>query len=82
MLARLPSGLYTTGTTARESQRRWKAAAGPSGLPRSGVALPFADGTAMQSILNETQDVELLVATALTAAGYLIGAVVFLTALL
>ena len=37
---------------------------------------------AMQSILDETQDVELLLATAFTAAGYLIGAVVFLTALL
>jgi hypothetical protein len=38
--------------------------------------------TAMQSILDETQDVELLLATALTAAGYVIGAAVFLAALL
>jgi hypothetical protein len=36
----------------------------------------------MQSILDETQDVELLLATALTAAGYVIGAAVFLAALL
>jgi hypothetical protein len=36
----------------------------------------------MQSILEETQDVELLVATALTAAGYVIGAAVFLAALM
>ena len=36
----------------------------------------------MQSILAETQDVELLVATALTAVGYCIGAAVFLAAFL
>jgi hypothetical protein len=36
----------------------------------------------MQSILDETQDVELLLATALTAAGYVIGAAAFLAALL
>ncbi len=41
----------------------------------------FEEAKAMQSILEQTQDVELLWATALTAAGYLIGAVVFLTAL-
>jgi hypothetical protein len=35
----------------------------------------------MQSILDETQDVELLLATAFTAAGYVIGAAVFLAAL-
>jgi hypothetical protein len=36
----------------------------------------------MQSILDETQDLELLLATAMTAAGYLVGAVVFLAALM
>ncbi len=36
----------------------------------------------MQSILDETQDIELLLATALTACGYVIGAAVFLAALL
>jgi hypothetical protein len=36
----------------------------------------------MQSILDETQDVELLLATAVIAAGYVIGAAVFLSALL
>jgi hypothetical protein len=36
----------------------------------------------MQSILDETQDLELLVATALTALGYVIGAAAFLSALL
>jgi hypothetical protein len=35
----------------------------------------------MQSILDETQDVELLLATAITAAGYVIGAAVFLAGL-
>jgi hypothetical protein len=36
----------------------------------------------MQSILDETQDLELLVATAFTAAGYVIGAAVFLAGFL
>jgi hypothetical protein len=36
----------------------------------------------MQSILDETQDVELLLATALTAAGYVIGAAAFLATFL
>jgi hypothetical protein len=50
--------------------------------PNPGTAPPTASGDiAMQSILDETQDVELLVATALTAAGYVIGAAVFLAAL-
>ena len=35
----------------------------------------------MQSILDDSQDVELLLATALTAAGYVIGAAVFIAAL-
>jgi hypothetical protein len=50
--------------------------------PHPGVALLRRMANAMQSILQETQDVELLVATAVTAAGYLIGVVVFLTTLL
>ena len=50
--------------------------------PHRGSAPSSSVANAMQSILDETQDIELLVATALTAAGYLIGAVVFLTALL
>jgi len=50
--------------------------------PKPGTAPSTVRVTHMQSILDETQDVELLLATALTAAGYLIGAAAFLAALL
>jgi len=55
----------------------------PKGLSHfPGTALPAGHrALAMQSILDETQDVELLLATAFTAAGYVIGAAVFLAAL-
>lgn len=64
------------------SRRRKESDAGLRGLSHPGTAPPTARDTAMQSILDETQDVELLVATALTAAGYVIGAAVFLAGLL
>ena len=64
------------------SRCRQKAVAGQGLSHSQGRRLPRAIGRhAMQSILDETQDVELLLATALTAAGYVIGAAVFLAAL-
>ena len=50
--------------------------------PKPGTAPPTVRDTHMQSILDETQDVELLLATVVTAAGYVIGAAAFLAALL
>lgn len=83
MLAALPSRLYIPGALRGGSRCRRKAAAGRGLSQPFGTALPTALGhNAMQSILDETQDVELLLATALTAAGYVIGAAVFLAALL
>jgi len=80
VLAALPSGLYRKGTLSKESQRLERRRLALADCPMSGRR-SLEEAKAMQSILDETQDVELLWATALTAAGYLIGAVVFLTAL-
>jgi len=50
--------------------------------PTLGGSAAFCGGEAMHCTLLQKQDVGLLVATALTAVGYLIGAAAFIAALL
>jgi hypothetical protein len=82
VLAALPPCLYIRGDPFGGSRRRRKAVPARRTVPTPGTALARVGTVAMQSILAETQDVELLLATALTAAGYVIGAAAFLSAFL
>lgn len=84
MLAGHPSWLYKGCNPRGGELVSTESGTGLGGLsqPRDG-AHPRYGNIPMQSILDETQDdVELLLATAVTAAGYVIGAAVFLAAYL
>jgi hypothetical protein len=83
VLAGHPSWLYKGCNPRGGELVSTESGTGLGGLsqPRDG-AHPRYGNIPMQSILDETQDVELLLATAFTAAGYVIGAAVFLAAYL
>jgi len=78
----LPPCLYIGGVPRGGEPVPNESGVRPRTVPTLGTALSTGWTHAMQSILDETQDVELLLATAVTAAGYVIGAAVFLAAFL
>jgi hypothetical protein len=83
VLAELPSWLYIGSNPRGGEPVSTESGTGLGGLSQTrDGAHPRSGNIPMQSILDETQDVELLLATAVTAAGYVIGAAVFLAAFL